>query len=73
MNLLLLWPPIQEELLFLPKVNGKDIVRENVLWPAVDEYGWTTWWEMQYRIFISPQLYSGVQDRSRNLERLESG
>lgn len=40
MNLLLLAPDIQEELLFLPKVTGKDVVTEKMLRPVVAEVDW---------------------------------
>lgn len=40
MNLLLLAPAIQEKLLFLPKVTGKDVVTEKMLRPVVAEVDW---------------------------------
>lgn len=42
MNLLLLAPEIQEALLHLPKVMGKDVITEKLLRPIVAEVGWTT-------------------------------
>ncbi len=40
MNLLLLAPEIQERLLFLPKVTGKDVVTEKMLRKVVEEMDW---------------------------------
>lgn len=40
MNLLLLAPDLQEELLFLPKVTGKDEVTEKMLRSVVEEVDW---------------------------------
>lgn len=42
MNLLLLAPQIQEELLHLPKVMGKDVITEKLLRPIVAEVDWAT-------------------------------
>lgn len=46
MNLLLLAPEIQEELLHLPKVTGKDVITEKLLRPIVAEVDWATQVEM---------------------------
>ena len=40
MNLLHLAPDIQEELLFLPVVTGKDVVTEKMLRPVAKEVDW---------------------------------
>ena len=42
MNLLLLAPEIQEELLHLPKATGKDVITEKLLRPIVAEVDWAT-------------------------------
>jgi len=42
MNLLLLAPEIQEQLLHLPKVTGKDVITEKLLRPIVAEVEWAT-------------------------------
>ncbi|MEZ6133260.1 MAG: hypothetical protein R3C59_31720 [Planctomycetaceae bacterium] len=42
MNLLLLAPQIQEELLHLPKVTGKDVITEKLLRPIVAQVEWAT-------------------------------
>ncbi|MCA9000150.1 MAG: hypothetical protein KDA80_24345, partial [Planctomycetaceae bacterium] len=53
MNLLLLAPEIQEELLHLPKVTGKDVITEKLLRPIVAEVEWGTqrrrWSEIYHR------------------------
>ncbi len=47
MNLLLLALEIQEELLILPKVTGKDVITEKLLRPIVAMVDWVTQAAMQ--------------------------
>ena len=49
LNLLHLTPEIQEELLFLPDVNGKDVVTEKMLRPVAKEVDWARQWRKWFQ------------------------